>query len=78
MLEWVVLNERLSYPDSMRLMSQKVEEVISDRSKAFVMLLEYDDLYTLGSSAKQSDLLNTGNISCYKTCLLYTSDAADE
>jgi lipoyl(octanoyl) transferase len=67
MLEWVVLNERLSYPDSMRLMSQKVEEVISDRSKAFVMLLEYDDLYTLGSSAKQSDLLNTGNISCYET-----------
>jgi len=67
MLEWVVLKERCSYPDSMQLMKQKVDEVIADNSKAFVLLLEYGDLYTLGSSAKEAHLLNVGDIPCYKT-----------
>jgi lipoyl(octanoyl) transferase len=48
-------------------MNKKVDEVIADNSKAFVLLLEYGDLYTLGSSAKEAHLLNVGDIPCYKT-----------
>lgn len=66
MLEWVHLAER-SYPRSIELMHQKVQEMIAGSSKMCVMLLEYDDVYTLGSSANSSDLLDIGKIPFYKT-----------
>jgi lipoyl(octanoyl) transferase len=64
---WIVLPKFISYPASLQLMQQKVQEVIADNKKIFVLLLEYDDVYTLGSSATKDDLLSISHIPYYQS-----------
>jgi lipoyl(octanoyl) transferase len=66
MIEWIVL-PKMNYPDSLILMSQKVQDVILDNRKICVLLLECDDAYTMGSSADVKDLINPGQIPFYQT-----------
>lgn len=46
-------------------MQEKVQEVQNDNSKIYLLAVEYDHLYTLGTSADSSHLLNIGNIAHY-------------
>ncbi len=66
-LEWLRLSGLTDYTLSLELMLLKTQEVILSPEKAFVILLEHPELYTLGSSADQNDLLNIGNIAFFYT-----------
>ena len=66
-LEWLKLPGLTSYPASIELMLEKVCQVIKHPNKIFILLLEYPDLYTLGSSASQDDLLNIQSIPFFHT-----------
>lgn len=67
MLECFVLPKTVCYQTSIELMQNKVEQVISDKTKAYLLLTEYDDLYTLGSTANMQEVLDIGDIPLFKT-----------
>lgn len=66
-LIWRAEEKFASYPASMQLMEQKLEQVISDPGQAFVLLGSYDSIYTVGTSGQESDLLEAGNLPWYYT-----------
>jgi lipoyl(octanoyl) transferase len=66
-IEWLRLPGLTSYPASTELMLEKVCQVIRCPEQVFILLLEYPDLYTLGSSASQDDLLNIQSIPFFCT-----------
>ncbi len=48
-------------------MSKRVEEIILNQNKELIWLLEHNNIYTLGTSAKTSDFKSEVNIPIYQT-----------
>jgi lipoyl(octanoyl) transferase len=54
---WAVSSGQVAYPDAVRAMEARVEEIAAGRAGELVWLLEHPPLYTRGVSAKADDLL---------------------
>lgn len=58
MIEFIKLPQYINYNESMKIMMDKVQDVLIHSDKIYVLLIEYSDLYTLGTSASKKDLLS--------------------
>lgn len=57
MIEWAISDGLTSYPHAMRAMQQRAEAIRAGVAPELIWLLEHPPLYTSGTSAKPSDLL---------------------
>lgn len=58
MIEWITATETVSYPEAIKFMEDRVQ-VIRQGGNECIWLLEHPPLYTAGTSARISDLLDT-------------------
>jgi lipoyl(octanoyl) transferase len=65
MLEFITLDKTSNYQESVNFMLSKVDQVIANNLKRYVIFTQYTDLYTLGASADIADLGNVHNIPFY-------------
>jgi lipoyl(octanoyl) transferase len=56
MVEWIVSEAPVAYPDALRLMEARAEAVARGEAAEAVWLLEHPPLYTAGTSARPKDL----------------------
>ena len=62
MIEWRYTRRPLAYQEGEALMKEKVEAIASGQSPEMIWGLQHFPVYTAGTSAKSSDLLNPGSI----------------
>jgi len=58
MVNWIKTDEFIAYPDALERMEQIVSGLISGNDLEHVWLLEHPELYTAGTSANLSDLID--------------------
>ena len=56
-IDWAVSDQLVSYPDAMAFMDQRVQDIIEGRANEMVWFLQHPPLYTAGTSAQVTDLL---------------------
>jgi len=57
-IEWTITEQPIEYNDAIAVMEDTVADIRAGKSPEQVWLLEHPPLYTGGTSAKQSDLVN--------------------
>lgn len=62
MIDWINLAGPVEYSESLKIMEDKLEQVILNKSDETIYLLEHHDVYTAGTSYKQEELLGNSNI----------------
>ena len=67
MIEWKHDKNLIDYKIAEDTMSKRVEDIISNRKKELIWFLEHNNIFTLGTSAKTSDLKSDVNIPKYQT-----------
>ena len=67
MIQWKHENKYVDYRFAENAMSKRVEEIILNQNKELIWLLEHNNIYTLGTSAKTSDFKSEVNIPIYQT-----------
>ncbi|MGD8326496.1 MAG: lipoyl(octanoyl) transferase LipB [Sphingomonadales bacterium] len=60
-IEWIKTQGGVSYEQAIRMMEQRVADIIEGRADEAVWLLEHPPLYTSGTGARPQDLINTDN-----------------
>jgi lipoyl(octanoyl) transferase len=60
MPDWVITPGLTPYPDALGVMESRVDSIVAGREDELVWLLEHPPLYTAGTSADPSDLLDPG------------------
>ncbi|MER2519558.1 MAG: lipoyl(octanoyl) transferase LipB [Bdellovibrionales bacterium] len=65
--EWRVEPSLVPYPDAMRIMEERVEAIGRGDAPELFWLLEHPPLYTAGTSAHASDLIDAGGFPVYAT-----------
>ena len=66
-VEWRIEQVPVAYPDAVAFMERRVAEIRAGRAPEMVWLLEHPPLYTAGTSAKQSDLLDPDRFPVYRS-----------
>jgi lipoyl(octanoyl) transferase len=56
--EWHVSRDRVPYPEAITRMEARVDDIVAGHAGECVWLLEHPPLYTAGTSAKESDLID--------------------
>lgn len=56
-IEWAVSDARVPYADAMAIMAARAKDIADGRARELIWLLEHPPLYTAGTSAKISDLI---------------------
>ena len=67
MIEWKTFNRFSDYEHSINLMENAVKSIISGNVQEQIWLLEYEPIYTKGTSGRDSDILDKMNIPVLKT-----------
>ena len=67
MIQWKHENKFVDYRFAEDAMSKRVEEIILNQNKELIWLLEHNNIYTLGTSAKSSDFKSEVSIPTYQT-----------
>ena len=67
MLKWMKTEKFIAYPDALEQMEQIVSGLISGNDLEHVWLLEHPELYTAGTSANLSDLIDPGLFPVYSS-----------
>lgn len=57
-IEFLTSNSLISYQDGMKKMEKRVSEIIENKNKELIWLLEHEAVLTAGTSAKSHDLLS--------------------
>ncbi|NOX40801.1 MAG: lipoyl(octanoyl) transferase LipB [Alphaproteobacteria bacterium] len=57
-LEWIIADKPVPYPEALATMQGRVEDIIAGRAPEAIWLLEHPPLYTAGTSAKRADLVD--------------------
>jgi lipoyl(octanoyl) transferase len=65
--EWRVSNELIAYPDALDAMEKRVAAISAGEAGELVWLLEHPPLYTAGTSADDSELIDPGGRPVYRT-----------
>ena len=66
-VSWDVSDAAVDYLDAVRRMEERVEDIRAERAGELVWLLEHPPLYTAGTSATPSDLLDPGRLPVFAT-----------
>ena len=66
-IAWKISDAPVDYPDALRFMERRVEEIHEGSKPQLVWLLEHPPLYTAGTSARQEDLLAPNRFPVYPT-----------
>jgi lipoyl(octanoyl) transferase len=66
-VEWVATRELVPYAAACELMAERVDAIAAGHAPELVWLLEHPPLYTAGSSAKASDLLQPSRFPVHAT-----------
>jgi lipoyl(octanoyl) transferase len=67
LVEWLVSNAPVSYPDALATMDARVEAIASGEASECVWLLEHPSLYTGGTSAAPRELIDAGRFPVYRS-----------
>ena len=67
MIQWKHENKFVDYRFAENAMSKRVDEIILNQNKELIWLLEHNNIYTLGTSAKTSDFKSEVSIPTYQT-----------
>ena len=62
LVDWMVSSTPVPYPEAVLRMKARVDAIIEAKASEAVWLLEHPALYTAGTSAKDSDLLNANGL----------------
>ncbi|MGB0697194.1 MAG: lipoyl(octanoyl) transferase LipB [Rhodospirillaceae bacterium] len=65
-MEWRISDGLVAYPDSLAAMEQRVTDIRTEGAEELVWLLEHPPLYTSGTSAQPTDLLDPERFPVYK------------
>jgi lipoyl(octanoyl) transferase len=65
--QWRVAENLIAYPDALKFMEQRVQEIRTKDEQELVWLLEHPSLYTAGTSAKPDDILDRSLCPIYST-----------
>ena len=57
--EWIVNEGLLPYPEAVAFMEERAEKIAAHEANELVWMVEHPPIYTAGTSAKESDLLDT-------------------
>ena len=60
-------NEKLEYQASLNFMEKRVFEIINQNKEDLIWFLNYENIYTIGASGSDKDILQTINIPVLKT-----------
>jgi lipoyl(octanoyl) transferase len=66
-MEWKLSNTPVEYPEALRLMEERVGDIIETRAREMAWLLEHPPLYTAGTSADEGDLRDSMRFPTYYT-----------
>lgn len=66
-MEWKYSDTAVDYLSALEAMEQRVEGIIAGNADEMVWLLEHPPLYTAGTSAKQSDLVDASRFPVFQT-----------
>jgi len=66
-VEWRTSERPLAYPEAVAAMEARVAEIRAGRAPELVWLLEHPSLYTAGTSADDTDLVDPGRFPVYRT-----------
>ncbi|MEI7668551.1 MAG: lipoyl(octanoyl) transferase LipB [Pseudomonadota bacterium] len=66
-MEWKISSQLIEYEDAVSFMEERVNQIKNNESQEMIWLLEHPPLYTAGSSAKTSDLLDNNGLKIYQT-----------
>lgn len=66
-MDWRVSSELIPYEEAVAAMEERVHAIFKGTSPEMVWLLEHPPLYTAGTSAKKTDLLNARGLTVYET-----------
>ena len=66
-VEWRISDAPVDYPDAVRFMETRVEAIRRGEAPEMVWLLEHPPLYTAGTSAEDSELLDNNRFPVYPT-----------
>ncbi len=66
-IEWRIEGGLVAYPDAVALMEQRVADIRAGRAPEMVWLLEHPPLYTAGTSAQDTDLLDPARFPVYRS-----------
>lgn len=58
MIIWEKISDPIDYNEMLKLMENRVQEVINEKSPDTIFLLHHKDVYTAGTSAKENELLD--------------------
>ena len=62
MIDWINLPDLVEYSKSLKIMEDKLEQIILNQTSETIYLLEHNDVYTAGTSYKKEELLESSNI----------------
>lgn len=66
-VEWSVARDLVAYDDACSFMAQRVDAIAAGRARELVWLIEHPALYTAGTSAKTSDLIEPGRLPVHRS-----------
>ncbi len=66
-IEWKISDSPVSYPDALAFMEARVDEIHKGNAPETVWLLEHPPLYTAGTSADPSELLDANRFPVFQT-----------
>ena len=66
-VEWLLSPDVVQYEQALDVMQERVRQIQENQALEQVWLLEHPSLYTLGTSAQESDVLRINEIPVYKT-----------
>ncbi len=64
---WCIADAPVAYDDAVRLMEQRVDAIAAGEAGELVWLVEHPPVYTAGTSAKDSDLVDKGRFPVFST-----------
>lgn len=65
-IEWKVSEKLVDYPEALKFMEQRVDEIIAGRAKEMVWFLQHKPVYTAGTSSSPEDLLDQERFPVYQ------------
>ncbi|MBI2585812.1 MAG: lipoyl(octanoyl) transferase LipB [Rhodospirillales bacterium] len=66
-VDWRISDRPVAYPDAVRFMEGRVDEIFRGAAPEMVWLLEHPPLYTAGTSADDAELLDPGRFPVFRT-----------
>ncbi|MFM7557476.1 MAG: lipoyl protein ligase domain-containing protein, partial [Alphaproteobacteria bacterium] len=66
-IDWVFSRELVHFPDALKIMEERVDNIIDGKANSKIWVLEHHPVITAGISARDEDLLEKTDIPIFKT-----------